>query len=181
MRTSIAIAAVPIHVPWQINLIIYGGCALIAVMAIIAAAARSRAGSKRRGGRFFNKCPQLLTPAELNFLTYLEQAVNNRWRIALKVRMRDLIYIQNNGSESLRLHNKTNQKHVDFVLCSNSTTEPLLVIELDDRSHSTLEQQEKDRWKDFCLEDAGLQIMRQPWNASYDVRRLEAEILRRIR
>jgi len=180
MGQSIALAAVPIHVPWQFNLIIYGGSAIIAIAAIIAAFARALTSDRHERGKFFVKRTGLLTAAELNFLKYLERTVSSRWQIAYKVNMRDLIDIRGNDSKSFGMGNKINQKHVDFVLCSISTTEPLLVIELDDRSHNTLQRQEKDRFKDSCFQDAGLPVMRVTCRASYDVRRLSEEIERLI-
>ena len=52
--------------------------------------------------------------------------------------------------------------HCDFVLADARTLEPLLVIELDDKSHWQTDAQECDKFKDAVLDVAGVPLLRVP-------------------
>jgi very-short-patch-repair endonuclease len=70
---------------------------------------------------------------------------------------------------------------VDFVLCDLHSTAPLLVIELDDRSHARARSESRDRFKDAVLKAAGLPIYRVRCQQAYAPPELAGEIERRIR
>jgi very-short-patch-repair endonuclease len=71
---------------------------------------------------------------------------------------------------------------VDFVICDPETTRPLLVIELDDRSHRDKAAQRRgfDAWKDQALRAAGMPAYRAPTREAYDVRELAETVERMI-
>jgi very-short-patch-repair endonuclease len=128
----------------------------------------------------FELRPYLLTEGEHAFLPALEQAIGGRFRIAMKVRLADLVSVSGKDSRSFTARNQTNQKHVDFVLCSHYPVKPLLVIELDDKLHERPEGQRRDSIVDECLAAAGLQILHVPCRQAYDVGQLAADIQSRI-
>jgi hypothetical protein len=119
-------------------------------------------------------CPGLLTPGELAFLPALELAIDSQTRIAMKVRLGDLVTVC--GPDVAR----TNQMHVDFVLCTHEQVRPRLVIELDDKSHDDPVRQELDALRDYCLAQAGLPVLHVRCQAAYDVVELRASIQSRI-
>jgi hypothetical protein len=50
--------------------------------------------------------------------------------------------------------------HLDFVIAEAGTTEALLVIELDDRSHLFAGSRTRDSLKDAALASAGMPVLR---------------------
>lgn len=87
-----------------------------------------------------------LTPAEQDFYRVLVPAVA-AWAIVFaKVRLGDLFKtVTPDRKEWYRARNRIERKHVDFVLVDRETLQPLLGIELNDRSHQRKERQERDR------------------------------------
>lgn len=119
----------------------------------------------------------LLTNSERYFYTFLAQAVSGEMHIFSKVRLADLVDVKE-GAVNKRGHlNRVSQKHVDFVLCAPESMRPMLVIELDDRSHNYPEAQARDQVKNAALAAAGLPILRVPTQESYQVGAL-AEAIR---
>lgn len=79
--------------------------------------------------------------------------------------------------QSLRAsaRNSIQLKHIDFLLCDSSNTKPLLVIELDDRSHDRPERRERDEFLDRACAAAGLAILHipcRPNGTRYDPKQL---------
>jgi hypothetical protein len=180
MFQPVVLSIVQVQIPWQFQLIIYVGVPVIILLALLKRLFRRRpvAGLAEFPGATIERCAYLLSPAEQAFLFALEQAVGNQLRIAMKVRLGDLIQIR--GRDSTAARNKTWQKHVDFVLCTVREVQPILVIELDDSSHAAPERQDRDVFVDRCLAAAGLPVLRVACKRTYDPRRLAAEIQSRI-
>ena len=116
----------------------------------------------------------LLTAPELHFYHALRQAVGDRYVIAYKVRLFDLVTFVRGLDASTRYTwlNKTNQKHVDFVLCDPRSMVPLIVIELDDESHRSRRNEStehSDAVKNMVLRQANLRLLRIPAMGIYDV------------
>jgi hypothetical protein len=51
-------------------------------------------------------------------------------------------------------------KHIDFLVCRADTTEPVLAVELDDRSHGRAGRVDRDAFLDGCLAAAGIPLLR---------------------
>jgi hypothetical protein len=68
------------------------------------------------------------------------------------------------------------RQHLDFVLCDRETTDVLLAIELDDRSHRKLARKRRDRFLTGALNAAGIPLLRVRAAARYDSRELAAMI-----
>jgi len=128
----------------------------------------------------FEQRPYLLTDGEHAFLPALEQAIGNQYRIAMKVRLGDLVSVHAEGSSFYAAFNKINRKHVDFVLCTPYPVKPVLAIELDDASHDRPDRQARDGFVDACLDNAGLPIHHVPCQQAYDVGQLAADIKAKI-
>ena len=62
------------------------------------------------------------------------------------------------------------------VFCRADTTEPLVAIELDDKSHLRAGRVERDVFLDACLAAAGLPLVRVPAARAYSVPELQAAI-----
>lgn len=63
------------------------------------------------------------------------------------------------GDQWTAAFNKIKAKHVDFVLCDSIQIQPLLAIELDDRSHQRKDRQDRDIFVDKAFRSAGVPIV----------------------
>src|SRR5262245_22373963 len=77
----------------------------------------------------------LLTASELRFFALLESAIPDRCYLLAQVRLANLVTIRPDVGFSWKHFNPIGMKCVDFVVCDHATMRPLLVVELDDRSH----------------------------------------------
>lgn len=75
--------------------------------------------------------------------------------------------------------NRIDRKHFDFVLVEPASTRPLLVVELDDKTHNRPDRRKRDGFVDAACAAAGLPILhvraRAP-GVAYDTAVLAAEI-----
>jgi hypothetical protein len=109
----------------------------------------------------------LLTNAELSFYNQLRKAVGNRYTVAPKVRLADVIHCPD-GVWVMGYGRLIAQKHIDFILCDPATTRIVLAIELDDRSHAHPKRKARDLFVDRALAAAGVPLLRVPAAAIYD-------------
>ena len=108
----------------------------------------------------YRAVPSLLTGAERNFYRTLRRAKGAGRVICPKVRLADLVEVSPGAHEPLRHFRKISQKHLDFVICEDRSLRPLLVVELDDRSHDSPPAKKADAEKDAALAAAGIPILR---------------------
>ena len=117
----------------------------------------------------------LLTKAESKFYKVLKAVVENKYDIACKVRLADII----NCSE-LNWHRgyggQIACKHIDFVLFDSNTSRILLAIELDDRSHDKPARQKRDKFVNAAMKKSGVVLLRIPVEWGYDMARLDKDI-----
>ena len=120
----------------------------------------------------------MITNAERSFLSVLKMACGDTYVISPKARLGDVVYVQKGTDAKLRqsIQNRINQKHVDFLLLDPKTLAPVLVIELDDKSHQSAAAQSRDLVKDKVLKDAGLRMIRFPARATYTLSEIEAAL-----
>ena len=116
----------------------------------------------------FEKVDSLMTKTELNFYNVLRTVIDEDLSLFSKVRMADIITVIK-GSDSWRGHfNKIQAKHVDFLICDAETIEPLLIIELDDKSHERPDRIARDEFVDAAMDAADLEIIHIPVQDTYD-------------
>ena len=126
--------------------------------------------------------PALLTAAERHFFLVLRQAVAADFQLFAKVRLGDIIEVQNGVSGKLRFaaFGRIASKHADFVLCDPRSFATTLVIELDDRSHARRDRRERDQFFDAALKVAAVPVLRVPVRRAYspdEIRRLVQDTL----
>lgn len=122
----------------------------------------------------------LLSQAEIAFHQVLLEAVPEA-PVFPKVRVADVMDAAERFSgDFLRI----SQKHFDWVLCHPVSFEPLIAIELDDSSHQWSDKQRKnDQVKDDAAREAGIALLRFPWQRQYDATQIRdriGEVLDRI-
>jgi hypothetical protein len=115
----------------------------------------------------------VLSKAEIAFHKVLLEAVPEA-PIFPKVRVADVMDAAERWSgDFLRI----SQKHFDWVLCHPVSFEPLIAIELDDSSHQWSQKQRKnDQVKDDAAHEAGIVLLRFPWQREYDAVKIRDRI-----
>lgn len=103
----------------------------------------------------------LCTVQEAQFMTLLNKAVGNDFRIFTKVRLSDIVAVKNNVSASSRkeAQNKANQRILDYVLCDVETMEVKGVIELEPAT-GTVDQQKRNLFLKNTFAASGLPFIR---------------------
>ena len=124
----------------------------------------------------YAKKPAIMTANERAFYRALIRAVNDNHDIFAMVRIADLLAVQPNTPKRQSWQNRINCKHIDFVLCDGETQQPVLAIEVDDRSHQRRDRQERDYFVDRAFDAAGLPLLRIEATRSYAARDLHAAI-----
>jgi hypothetical protein len=114
-----------------------------------------------------------LSPAERSFYGVLGNAVGDWAVVAPKVGLGDLFYAQTGDHRQNRVYrNKIDRKHVDFLLCDVQTLQPILGVELDDKSHQREDRRDRDRFVDRVFEASGLPIAHIPARQAYQAHEL---------
>lgn len=128
----------------------------------------------------YRKNKSLLTYRERVLYRALRKANDNTFLIMAKVRMGDFIYLANEPRDRKFHNNQILCKHVDFLLCDKGTLEPLLVIELDDRSHQREDHIERDKFKDATFNAVGLPFLRIELQKDYESQQLWEKIQEKV-
>lgn len=126
------------------------------------------------------KRESIMTRNEQRFYRALAKAVEGQWSIFAMVRMADLLRVEPDATQRQAWQNRINSKHLDFVLCDRRELDPVLAIELDDRSHLRPDRVRRDEFVNDALASAGLPLLRVPAAARYhpdDIRAALSEFL----
>lgn len=116
-----------------------------------------------------------LSKAEMSFYRVLVTVVDRTYTICMKVRLADIVFVS--VKEGWQSHqNRIDRKHIDFLLCDKESMRPVLGIELDDKSHSRQDRQDRDEFVNDVFEAAGLPLLRVPAAARY----VPADLFKRI-
>lgn len=108
--------------------------------------------------RPYAKRPSLLTASEMRFYRALLPAVPHRMIVFVKVRLLDVVAV---AEADWREHGApASGMHLDFVVAEAGTLAPVLVIELNDKSHQRPEVQKRDALKTAALAAAGVRLLR---------------------
>ena len=128
----------------------------------------------------YTKRTWLLTDVEHRLFRNLLAAVGQEYQIFAKVRLGDVMALQNRPHDYKYHIYQIMGKHFDFVLCHLITTEPLLAIELDDPSHEYFNRIKSDLFKDKVCEEVGLPLLRLHVSQRMSAAELAQEIHTRI-
>lgn len=118
----------------------------------------------------------LLSPAEVSFYHVLSSVVNGQAVLCPKVGLKDILLITKHykSREYYRYFGRISQKHVDFVLCEPRSMQPVVAIELDDRSHGRTDRVERDTVVDQIFSAAGLPLLHVAAAQTYNTSELAA-------
>lgn len=132
-----------------------------------------------------DKAPQLpyrlrdnfLTPAEHTFFNSIKPIVGDRALVCAKVGLGDIFKVKAEDQSQYRIYtNKIDRKHVDFLLCDHKTMQPLVGIELDDKSHDRPDRRARDEFVDQVFAAAGLPLVHVRVKRAYDAAELAAQL-----
>lgn len=161
---------------WYLPLIILG-IVLIAILFLKEIFDRKETEEGRVDQKWpYLKKHYLLSAAEKNFYFILKNILKNDYLLFSKVRLEDLFYLPKYQKEKQYYRNKVQSKHVDFLICDPKDIKPLLVIELDDSSHSQDKRIKRDNFVDEIFRDSQLPILHIKNSYNYNVSDLQSEI-----
>lgn len=117
----------------------------------------------------YEKLPVLLTPAERSFFGVLNNVVADYLVVFAKVRVADVLAPQKGMTRSnwQRAFNRISSKHFDFVLCEKDDLSIVCAIELNDKSHSNSQRQQRDKFLREICESANLPLIEFTARKSY--------------
>lgn len=143
---------------------------------------RKSSGTQRRSNtnRTLPYSPQitLLTAGERRFYhDGLKPAIDRRYLVSFKVRLADVITVENWSS---RYGRKIAQKHLDFVLLTPKATRIVAAIELNDATHDSTYRQRRDDFMRLALDSAQVPFVVFPIYQSYDPKKIRSRILNAV-
>lgn len=154
------------------------GC-LGRLLQVLSGGGASGSGDASGGGRWpYRRRKYLLSRAEFSFFRVLQSvAAENGWVVCAKVNLNDLLYVEKGTEKRSAWLNKINRKHADFVLCDSETMQPVMVVELDDKSHGSAKAQKRDADKDRALGAAGLPVVRVSAAKGYELAAVRDQLM----
>ena len=134
-------------------------------------------------GLRYQVAPAFLSDAERSFFGVLCQSLASEYHVFAKVRLADIIHPVRGASRSAwqSTFNKIAGKHVDFLVCDKTRVAVVAVVELDDRSHGTLEAGFRDAFVDSALSTAKIPILRVPARQFYSPDQLRNDLEKLVR
>ena len=104
----------------------------------------------------------VMTSAEKQLFYFLSNNLDQRKRVLIfpKVRLADIIKVDDKITRDNKYFYKICNKHVDFAICDYETLDLICVVELDDFTHATVEAQERDVFVMQALYTAGIETAR---------------------
>jgi hypothetical protein len=102
----------------------------------------------------------------MRFYRTLVNAVPDGLTVFVKVRLMDVLFVDDSAWKEFGA--PASGMHCDFVLADAATLDPVLVIELDDKSHWRTDARQRDGFKDTALASAGVRVLRVKAAARYD-------------
>jgi hypothetical protein len=128
----------------------------ITLTVVISAAAKSKSFTYHR----YKARAFLLTPTEREFFLALKLALVKKETVFSKVRQADILEVDQAVSQHFwQAFNKISQRHVDFVVCDPLTSKPLIVIELNDKSHARPDRVKRDVQLRLALSQTDIRLI----------------------
>jgi hypothetical protein len=114
---------------------------------------------------------QMFTAAERQFLTLIEHAVGNEFRVISRVRLSELLSLRKNTNQKIAKSAllRAGAKQVDFVLCDKSDMTPIMAIDLVYGSGPNGHNMQRDFFVNGALETAAIPHVRIKAKAGYSV------------
>lgn len=126
----------------------------------------------------YQKIDTLFSPAERSFLGVLNQAVDENTQVFGKVRVADVITPKKGmpRGEWQKSFNKISGKHFDFVLCNKNDLSVLCAVELNDSSHNSKKQKDRDVFLKAACQSANVPLVQIKARSTYNVSEIRQSI-----
>jgi hypothetical protein len=114
---------------------------------------------------------QLFTAAERQFLSLIETAVADEFRVVCRVRLSDLLSLRKDTKQNIAKNAlvRAGSKQVDFVLCDKSDMTPVMAIDLVYGSGQNGHNTQRDFFVNGALETASIPHVRIKAKGGYTV------------
>ncbi|MBB4200238.1 hypothetical protein CCR94_02420 [Rhodoblastus sphagnicola] len=103
---------------------------------------------------------RFLSRNEKEFLSKLDRVVSARYRVFAQVRLADLVDVEGSKGARFDMMRPVFGKSVDFVVCDRATLDPVMVLEVDDRTHDASDRRGRDALVNRVCAEAGLRLVR---------------------
>ncbi len=105
----------------------------------------------------------IMNSSEQALFINLNKQLGSEYIILSKVRTEDFIGVDKNSglprNEIFGLRGRIKSRHVDFLICDSNGMKPLMVVELDGKSHDRDKRKERDEYLDRVYTDVGLRYV----------------------
>jgi len=128
----------------------------------------------------YRKKTYLLTKPERDFFEVLESILNNKYYIFPQLHLSTLLNHEIVGQNYKGALSHIDRKSVDYVICDKTYLSPLLVLELDDPSHSRNDRRDRDKEVERILESSNLPLIRIPYAEITNIERIMSLINKEI-
>jgi hypothetical protein len=118
---------------------------------------------------------RFLSENEKSFFRVIKLAAGHNYHVFAQVRLADLVQIKaglNDHGRRKALYSVAS-KSIDFVLVSASSLDPILAIEVDDRSHFRSDRQIRDVFVNEVFKEIGVPLLRVRAQMTYDVAEIQ--------
>lgn len=142
------------------------------VFIIAVALAKGFLERKEREKLFANyeKVERVMNQSEQALFVNLQKTLGGDYIILSKVRIEDFVGVRDNvlnQRDHWGLRSRIKSRHVDFLVCDQATTKPLLALELDGKSHNALDRQGRDQFVDELYKAIELPIKHIPVGSNF--------------
>ena len=134
------------------------------------------------GGIKYKQVDALFSKAELSIYHIITQCLNDNHILIGKVRVADVLTpdLAKGDKRWRSAFAKISQKHFDFIVIDSATLNPVLAIELDDKSHTRKSVIERDHFVNKATESASLPLLRIPAQKGYALDEIKALLAQHI-
>lgn len=115
----------------------------------------------------------IMTQAENNFYRVLKTAFGDKYEIFPQVHIGTFIDHRVGRQDYRAALSVIQRKSVDYLLCTRGYCNPILAIELDDKTHANGDRAARDTLVKEIFEDAGMPLLRIKWQRQYDPMEIE--------
>lgn len=128
-------------------------------------------GNKRGSGEVIYVGKPVLSPWEQRVIQTLMDQLSDGLHLCPQVRLADIVKVESPDRSAWQgAFNGIASKSVDFVVMDLSNGNPILVIELDDRTHNRTDRQKRDALVNEVLSQACISLVRFKPSGKLDIR-----------
>lgn len=153
---------------------LFGGAVLLLFILTLLGAGRKKRDAFAYDPVYFG----LFTNTEKKFYRVLLEAVGDEFVVFGKVRIADIVRPKKglNKESWNKMFWRTSSKHIDFYLADPRTIQPIVLIELNDRSHEKKDRASRDVMVEKIMKSAGIPLLWIPAQKQYNPHKLRETI-----